>query len=95
MLRELAHRSGLSCGHCRNRKGKSCAHLPCCSRWGLHKFRKTFATMHHRAGVSLTDLMLWLGHSDLATTQAYLAGSQVQSATIRAQVDSSFGGLVT
>jgi integrase len=44
-------------------------------QWELHKFRKTFATLHHEQGVSVRTLQDWLGHSDLETTMAYLKGS--------------------
>jgi integrase/recombinase XerD len=83
-LQELAHRAGLNCGACQKRNGNW--DTGACSRWGLHKFRKTFATFHHRGGVPLTDLQKWLGHSEMETTQA----SDVRSVKTRAQVDSSF-----
>jgi hypothetical protein len=31
--------------------GKSCTIRPTCGNWGLHKLRKTFATMHSETGV--------------------------------------------
>jgi integrase/recombinase XerD len=37
-------------------------------KWELHKFRKSFATMHHESGVSVRTLQNWLGHSSLETT---------------------------
>ena len=42
------------------------------TKGGLHKFRKTFATMHHESGFSARTLQSWLGHSSLETTIAYL-----------------------
>jgi integrase/recombinase XerD len=41
----------------------------------LHMFRKTCATRWHEAGVPMIDIMLWLGHKDLATTQLYLGAT--------------------
>jgi integrase/recombinase XerD len=45
-------------------------------KWELHKFRKTFSSMHHESGVSVRTLQDWLGHADLATTMAYLKGQR-------------------
>ena len=39
-------------------------------KWELHKFRKTFATMHHEGGISARTLQKWLGHNSLETTLA-------------------------
>ena len=55
-------------------------------QWELHKFRKTFATFHHEHGVAVRTLQNWLGHSDLATTMAYLKGSDAASERSQAQV---------
>ena len=55
--------------------------------WELHKFRKTFATFYHEEqGVSVRTLQIWLGHSDLGTTMAYLKGSDAASERSQAQV---------
>jgi integrase len=43
--KEIAFRAGLNCGHCVNKKGLSCATNPVCSKWTLHKFRRTWATV--------------------------------------------------
>jgi hypothetical protein len=32
-------------------KAVSCKDAACCEHWILHRFRKTFATMHHANGV--------------------------------------------
>ena len=45
----------------------------------LHKFRKTYATLQHRAGVDARTIQKRLGHSDLATTLAYLEGEEPRS----------------
>jgi integrase len=92
-LKKLALRAGLNCGHCVNRVGQSCAKKPVCKNWELHKFRKTFATMHHESGVSARTLQSWLGHSSLETTIAYLKISDVRSERTRALVNNTFAGL--
>jgi integrase len=60
------------------------------NRWSLHKFRRTFATMHHESGVSGRTLQAWLGHSNLETTLLYLKVADLRSDRIRLQVDSTF-----
>jgi integrase/recombinase XerD len=59
-------------------------------QWELHKFRKTFATFHHEHGVSVRTLQNWLGHSDLATTMAYLKGSDAASEHAQSLVAASY-----
>ena len=92
-LKKTAQKAGLNCGHCVTKKGISCADHPVCKQWDLHKFRKTFATMHHEAGVSPRTLMKWLGHSDFATTLRYLESADVRSERTRTLVNRTFGGL--
>ena len=102
-LKGLAHRAGLNCGECvgkpyRTKKGKlkpgrCCATHPTCKEWGLHKFRKTFATMHNEAGVPVTTIQRWLGHSDLATTLRYVAIADLHSERTRNQVNATFASL--
>lgn len=94
-LQRLAHRAGLNCGECKNKKGQSCRNRPICSCWGLHKFRRTFATMHAEAGVPAPTIQRWLGHSDLATTLRYLAIADARSEQTRSQVNATFAGLNT
>jgi integrase/recombinase XerD len=99
-LKGLALRAGMNCGECvgkpsRAKSGKlkpglCCAAHPTCKDWGLHKFRKTFATMHAEAGVPVTTIQRWLGHSDLATTLRYVAISDLRSERTRAQVNATF-----
>jgi integrase/recombinase XerD len=97
MLRTLqrrAFRSGLNCGGCYNRAGQCCKDKAMCHYWGLHRFRKTFATMHHHEGeVSVRTIQRWLRHSSLDTTLRYLAGSDDKSAKTREKVNNSFAGL--
>ncbi len=90
VLQNLALRAGLNCGECVNKKGQSCTVKPICGEWGLHKFRKTFATFHNEAGIPVSTLRLWLGHSDLTTTLRYLAAANLRSERTRSQVNSSF-----
>jgi integrase/recombinase XerD len=92
-LQGIAHRAGLNCGECVTKGGVSCAGRPVCSEWGLHKFRKTFATMHHEAGVSPRSIQKWLDHADLATTLRYLAIADIRSERTRSQVNSTFANL--
>jgi integrase/recombinase XerD len=89
-LKGLALRAGMNCGHCYNKKGKCCATNPVCKRFELHRFRKTFATMHHEARVSARTIQLWLRHSDLETTLKYLAASDHKSEKTREQVNNTF-----
>jgi integrase len=92
-LQKLAYRAGLNCGECLTKKGKSCASNPTCKEWGLHKFRKTFATMHSEAGVPAPTIQRWLGHSSLSTTLRYLAAADLRSERTRTQVNTSFAAL--
>lgn len=90
ILKRVAKRAGLNCGHCVNKAGKSCATSATCSRFELHRLRKTFATMHHEAGVPARTIQRWLRHTDLSTTLFYLAASDDRSAKTRAQVNATF-----
>jgi integrase len=92
-LQKLAFKAGLNCGECIGKRGRTCAEHPICSRWGLHKFRKTFATMHSEAGVSAPTIQKWLGHADLATTLRYLAIADFRSERTRNQVNATFSSL--
>lgn len=98
VLKRVALRAGLNCGEClrKNRKKgtvKSCRDHAICGSWLLHKFRKTFATMHCEAGVTPHTIQRWLGHSDLATTLRYLAIADMRSERTRGQVNASFACL--
>jgi len=92
-LQTLVLRVGMSCGDCRTKGGKSCRTAACCRSFGLHKFRRTFATIHHENGVSIRTLMEWLGHSDMETTIRYLAIADAGSERVRHQVDRTFNML--
>jgi len=92
-LQRLASRAGLNCRGCFNRAGRCCKDKAMCHHWGLHRFRKTFATMHHEAGVSARTIQRWLRHSSLDTTLRYLAGSDDKSEKTRTRVNSSFAAI--
>ena len=92
-LKRLAYRAGMNCGQCYDKKGRCCANRAICARFGLHRFRKTFATMHHEAEVSARTIQRWLRHSSLDTTLRYLAGSDDQSEKTRGLVNSAFAGI--
>jgi integrase len=96
-LQRIARAAGLACGQCdgcrtyttvrKQRKGSRENPLPrpVCRYWGLHSFRRTYATHLHRKGYPVRDIMKWLGHSSIETTVRYLAASNLDShkATMR------------
>jgi integrase/recombinase XerD len=94
MLKRVAYRAGLNCGHCMAKadrvKKRSCKNHAVCEQWYLHRFRKTFATKMHHAGLPLKDLQTVLGHKSLTTTQLYLADSDMKAAHVRAVADKAF-----
>jgi integrase/recombinase XerD len=92
-LKRLALQAGLNCGECRSRYGERCATRPICKEWELHRFRRTFATMHSAAGVKIDTIARWLGHADLQTTLAYLAADDDRSEHTRNQVNVSFANI--
>lgn len=92
-FKKLALKAGLNCGECVNKQGLCCDAHPVCHRWELHALRKTFATMHHDAGVSARTIQAWLGHSDLETTLQYLKAADLRSERTRQAVNNTFGSL--
>lgn len=56
--------------------------------FGLHKFRKTFATLHHENGVPARTIQKWLRHSSLEVTLRYLAAGDDEQQ--RSRVESTF-----
>jgi len=93
LLKKRALAAGLNCGHCTGTiRGKevSCKDAPCCEHWILHRFRKTFATLHHANGVGARTIQGWLGHESLETTLRYLADAELGSEKTRSQVNGSF-----
>src|SRR5712692_7615408 len=74
------NKKGRSEGHFLRRLQTIVKNAGLAGKWELHKFRKTFATMHHEhAGISARTLQKWLGHSSLETTLAYLEAADVRS----------------
>jgi len=60
-------------------------------RIGLHKFRKTFATMIAREeGIEAARVLL--GHEDIVTTQRYLAADEIAPEQDRKTVNKRFAG---
>ena len=92
-LKSAAWRAGLNCTECEDDKGWSCADHPNCSRWQLHTFRRSFATLSHQSGVSARTIQRSLGHSDLSTTERYLRAAENTSPAVRTQVNKTFSGL--
>lgn len=96
LLRDLQHlalRSELNCGHCANvGEGgeKNCTEHAVCQQWGIHRFRKTFATKHLHKGTNIRQIQKWLGHHSLDVTIRYLADEEDDSAPVRQQVNSTF-----
>jgi integrase len=72
-LKRLATRQGLNCGDC-----DGCATLANgardsgCYKWGLHRFRATWATRMLREGFDIRTICAWGGWSDLETAKKYL-----------------------
>lgn len=93
LLKKRALEAGLNCGECINKAGQSCRTRPICEDWVLHKFRKTFATMHNEAGIPASTIQRWLGHEDLSTTLRYLAIADLRSDRTRQQVNATFASL--
>ncbi len=92
-LQNLGLRAKLNCGECRTKTGTSCKVAACCKQLGLHKFRRTYATLHHENGVPIRTLMSWLGHAELETTIRYLAAADPSSEHTRMQVDKTWDAL--
>lgn len=82
-VRAVALRAGLNCGMCKGSAGGrevSCATHAVCKRWGLHKFRHTYATMLLRDKVDIVTVSEQLGHKDIATTRIYLRALRAEVA---------------
>lgn len=92
-LKRAALRAGVNCGHCVNKKGLSCKQHPVCDAIELHRFRRTFATLHHQQGRPLKTLQRWLGHSEIQTTMRYLAGADDDTAEVRQGVNQVYESL--
>ncbi len=73
IIKSLALRAGVNCGHCVNKAAKSCATHPVCRQVLLHKIRKTYASRLNKKNLPPRTLMRYLRHSDLETTLRYIA----------------------
>lgn len=93
IVKNLALRAGINCGECVDRHDKSCKDHPVCGLAILHRFRKNFATMQHNAGTDARTIQKWLRHSDLETTENYLAASDNDLPEVRARVNQAFSHL--
>jgi integrase len=80
IIKKVAERAKLNCGHCTTEHGNKCSKGPYCKNFFLHKFRHTFATEHLRHGVDIRTLQTWMGHRDIKSTMVYLKGVQSKDA---------------
>lgn len=80
VVKRVAQRAGLNCGHCVTEHGNKCAKGPHCQNFFLHKFRHTFATNHLRDGVDIRTVQAWMGHRDIKSTMVYLKGIRSKDA---------------
>jgi integrase len=58
----------------------------------LHAFRRTFGTIVAKE-YGLEQARIWLGHSDIATTQAYIACDELTTEQSRKKVKNMFSGV--
>lgn len=96
-LQNLALRAGLNCGRCEDvgEGGEmNCKENGVCQEWGLHRFRKTFATHHLHNGANIRQIQKWLGHHSLDVTIHYLADEDDTSDLVRDQVNDAFSVFV-
>jgi integrase/recombinase XerD len=89
-LKTLAFECGANCGNCVNKKGKSCADGPVCSKVQLHSLRRTAATNWIEAGVPIQIVSSYLDHADLETTARYLGVMERKSDANRARLEAAF-----
>jgi integrase len=59
----------------------------------LHRFRKNFATLQHRAGTDARTIQKWLRHSSLETTLGYLAAAANDAPEVRERVNRAYSHL--
>jgi integrase/recombinase XerD len=90
ILKNIARRAGLNCGRCVKKNGTICAKHSVCDFWTLHKFRRTWATWHLRAGVTEYELMEWIGHTDVKILKRYAAAAGVSSPVTMQKVNKTF-----
>jgi integrase len=59
-------------------------------KFGLHEFRRTYATMAHQNGADSRSVQVHLGHASLTTTERYLRPESAKSERSRAQANRTF-----
>jgi integrase/recombinase XerD len=92
-VRDAAFKAGLNCGECNsdvNGKVVSCEDDAVCKTWGIHKFRKTFATTHFLKNPDIQQIKEWLGHERVETTWGYIGKALRSKAAMRKIVNSAF-----
>ena len=57
----------------------------------LHAFRRTFGSIVAKS-YGLEQARIWLGHSDIETTQRYIAAEEMTTAQSRQKVNEMFAG---
>ena len=60
-------------------------------KFGLHEFRRSYATMLHQSGADSRTVQVHLGHASLTTTERYLRPESAKSERSRQQSNSTFG----
>jgi integrase/recombinase XerD len=93
IVKNLALKAGVNCAECLNKHGLSCKDHPVCDRVICHRFRKNFASMQHHAGTDSRTIQKWLRHSDLETTEGYLAASANDLPEVRERVNRAYSHL--
>ena len=97
-LKTHALHAGLNCGRCKTTETKggydhkhrvevTCKTDGICTRWKLHRFRKTRATRWMEAGIPIRNIQKWLGHRSLETTMVYLGLTGVED--LREKIDAA------
>jgi integrase len=76
MLKTVARRAKLNCGHCVGCRAK---HREC-REYTLHRFRRTYITTLLRSGVDLRTVQAYAGHKDIASTMRYLRPASAREA---------------